>query len=356
MTATAVAEFAHSVVFSEILYPHWDQLDLPQSLHDLSEQQLLDLLDRATQEDIQINRAPNTSRAYAQDWQVWQRFCDDLGVASTTVHSGLFYSYVKYLEGLSSAPATIERRLAGVLAVLRERHGANIPSEHGPTRKARKRIEQFRIELERTRTVLGRGPAVVVTFDQIWLMCGHISRTLYGIRDKAILLVGLAIASRRSELANLDVEDVVLDPKGRGMTVTVRASKGGGTRVVQVYYSADELVCPVRAWLAWLDASGITTGPAFRGMRGAQRPVLQNRRITPARIGDIIKALGKLISLSLDLTGHSLRAGRITIAFDGGHSVEQVAKISGHSPNSNVIQRYYRPVDAWRNPALRMPE
>ena len=95
---------------------------------------------------------------------------------------------------------------------------------------------------------------------------------LRSIRDRAIVLLGLASACRRSELVALDVDDLVFVPEG--IEVHVRRSKTdqeGRGSTKNICFGSDPSTCPVRAARAWLDASGIVEGPVFRRIvRGGQ--------------------------------------------------------------------------------------
>jgi integrase len=71
---------------------------------------------------------------------------------------------------------------------------------------------------------------------------------LKSTRDRALLLLAFACASRRSEIAALDVADLCFD--GRGLVVTVRRSKTdqeGEGRKVGLPFGSNPLTCPVRA-------------------------------------------------------------------------------------------------------------
>lgn len=87
-----------------------------------------------------------------------------------------------------------------------------------------------------------------------------------GIRDKALLLLGFAGAFRRSELVGLTVADI--EQAKQGLIVHLRFSKTdqeGRGRKVAIPFGRG-VVCPVLALQAWLDISGITDGPVFRGV------------------------------------------------------------------------------------------
>ena len=88
---------------------------------------------------------------------------------------------------------------------------------------------------------------------------------MLGVRDRALLLVGFAGAFRRSELVSLNVRDLKFT--NDGLTVTLRRSKTdqeGSGRKVGIPYGSSPETCPVRSLRAWLEASGIESGPVFR--------------------------------------------------------------------------------------------
>jgi integrase len=91
------------------------------------------------------------------------------------------------------------------------------------------------------------------------------ARTLAGLRDRALLLLGFAGALRRSELVALDVEDLDFDP-ARGLQVTIRRSKTdqeqAGERVA-VPYARSPGRCAVRALRRWLEGLSSSAGPSF---------------------------------------------------------------------------------------------
>jgi len=91
---------------------------------------------------------------------------------------------------------------------------------------------------------------------------------LHSIRNRALLLVGYAIASRQSELSRLAVDDLEFVDKGviidKRMTKTDKDNKG---QIVGVSYVPDRNLCAVRALRLWLESAGITSGKVFRGIK-----------------------------------------------------------------------------------------
>ena len=86
-----------------------------------------------------------------------------------------------------------------------------------------------------------------------------------GLRDKAILLIGVAGAFRRSELVGLQVRDVQISDAG--LIITLRRSKTdqeGASVTKGIPVGTSEATCPKYALEAWRQLAGITSGPIFR--------------------------------------------------------------------------------------------
>ena len=169
---------------------------------------------------------------------------------------------------------------------------------------------------------------------------------LRGLRDRAVLVVGLALGRRRSELVALDVEDLSWLDHGRtGYSVTIRRSKTdqegkGDTVFLPETRSA---LCPVHHLRAWLQAGEITEGPLFRSV---DRFGVVGGRLSDRSVSTIVR--GASIRAGLpegQWSGHSLRAGFVTDLARRGASTRSIARQTGHSPTSPVLHRYVRLAD-----------
>lgn len=89
---------------------------------------------------------------------------------------------------------------------------------------------------------------------------------LAGLRDKAMLLVSFAGALRASELIDLDVNHVHPHENGLVLSIGHAASTQRGVELVALPRFANALHCPVTALEQWLQATGISEGPLWRGM------------------------------------------------------------------------------------------
>lgn len=156
------------------------------------------------------------------------------------------------------------------------------------------------------------------------------------VRDRAILLFGLATSFRGQELCALNVED--LEWVAEGVIVHQRRSKTdqlGVGRAVGVPLVGHEH-CPVRALLDWLEVLKDDRGPLFRGYlcNGA----IGRRRMVPRTIGVIVKSV---VEDPADYGAHSLRAGYVTTARQVGQDWASIMAQTGHK-RLETVQRYDR--------------
>ena len=161
----------------------------------------------------------------------------------------------------------------------------------------------------------GKNPVLV---DDLKAMLAHCPPTLAGRRDKAILLVGFCGAFRRSDLVNLDIED--LAKADEGLVLMVRKGKTDQKREgrkIGIPYGKDPLTCPVRALCEWIAEAQITSGPLFRAVTkfGRVRPTRLCDRVVAVIVKKYCEQIGKRVPL---FSGHSLRAGFATSAAIGG--------------------------------------
>ncbi len=167
-------------------------------------------------------------------------------------------------------------------------------------------------------------------------------------RDLALLLVGFSGAFRRSELCQLEYQDLLLD--GQFMILTLRHSKtdqeGKQFRKLIFRASKNKQYCPVRALVRWLDSADISEGRLFRGFKpgGKLRESLSDKSVD-----NLIKHWAKQLNIpnvetpgvNPVFSGHSFRAGFITTCRALGMSNAEIRKISGHK-SDRMIDVYDR--------------
>ena len=82
--------------------------------------------------------------------------------------------------------------------------------------------------------------------------------SLIGLRDKALLLIGFAGGLRRTELSNLDCND--LEWENFGVRLYLRKSKTnqeGREEFINIMASKNQQCCPVEVLKQWLTSSKI---------------------------------------------------------------------------------------------------
>lgn len=307
---------------------------------------VLAAMEKAAKEHIDAARPENTTRAYRNDWNLWEEFhgwlAEQTGVPLelTDATKGTFVGFVVWLDQVKEAtPSSIDRRITGVTVTLRREHDLEVPK--AVTLAAREALKPMKHDEERT--ARGRGQAPAITPEQLHAMSAATPANLTGIRDRALFLLAFGIAGRSAEVAGLRAENISL--KGNGLEVKVPSVKGRDSRKVAVARAKNPDVCPVRAWLTWRSAAGVEAGPAFRPVDRWGNVL--DRHLNPDTVRDIIGARAGSAGIEGRLTGHSMRAGFITTSRLAGKRVEKIREQSGHTESSPVFWRYIRDADLW---------
>lgn len=258
-------------------------------------------------------KADSTRRAYASDWRLFSQWCARRGVQPMPASEGSVLGFL--IESAEVAKvATLQRRLSAI----REAHrlaGVPLRLESIAFRDAWKGIR-------RTHGHPALQKAAILT-TELRRALATLPNNLKGKRDRALLLIGFAGALRRSELANLEVcrrdgASGWIEQTPDGLLLSLAHSKTDQQSVgdtVAVPYGSDPATCPVRAYQAWLVASGIVAGPVFR-------PVSRHGRIAAAAISD------KVVAAVLK---HALYAVAMADGLSREQAEERVMRYSGHS-------------------------
>lgn len=170
------------------------------------------------------------------------------------------------------------------------------------------------------------------------------------LRDRALLLIGMAGAFRRSELVALHAADI--EPGPEGLVTIIRRSQHNRSaqQEVLVRYGGD--VCPVRALQDWLHAAGISDGPVFRPVDRHGNVAIS--ALSATAVGEVVKRLAKAAGLNpKEFAGHSLRAGCVTQAAIDGVSLPQIMAHSRHK-TPECVSTCVRMGRRFDNPALSL--
>lgn len=278
-------------------------------------------------------KAKSTIRAYRSDWADWEGWCAEAGAPALPAHPVEVALYVVTLVERGLKLATIERRLAAIAWV----HAST--KRESPTWSI-----EVRTALEGARRRLGTRPAQKRPIDLALLarMVGTLPPSPSGLRDRALLLLGLFAARRRSELVELRASDIEWRPEG--IVVTVRHSKtdqtGEGFKV-PVAARPGEPICPVAALRELIEH--VPLGPEgylFHGRDFYGRALPGH--VDDKHVARVVK--GCLLRLKLDpkdYAGHSLRSGFATQAARDGATMAELKAVGGWK-SSDVLLGYIR--------------
>ena len=218
--------------------------------------------------------------------------------------------------------------------------GLASPSEHDGVQNVMRGI----------RRTIGTAPVQKqpMTAERLAITLAHVPNTIAGKRDRALFLLGMAGALRRSELVALDVADLTFTEKG--LDVVVRSSKtdqeGEGALVA---IPAGESLKPVAAVREWMEAAGIGEGPLFRPIGKADK--ISANRLTDRSVANIIKGYASRAGFALpDFSGHSLRAGFVTSAADRGADINRIMDQTRHT-DPRTVRKYIRRAEHYKDHA-----
>ena len=297
----------------------------------------------ATLRYIGGSAAANTVRAYRGDLNEFGDWCAAQQLAALPASPATVANYVSRLADDIAAVSTIERRLAAIAKA----HGAlaaTDPTVLDPTRDA-----LVRLTVQDIKRQLGEDAdqASPLTLERVGQLLEAVSSsTNAGRRDRALILVGFYGAFRRSELSDLDVEQVS-DEDG-GVVVSLATSKASQTEAVFVPIPAFEAadLCPVAALRAWRAGAGITSGPLLRPVNKADR--VGPGRLSGAGINRIVQRLVRRAGLDDpgSYSAHSLRAGFVTTAKDRGLAEDTIMRHTRHK-SVLIMRRYDRRAGLW---------
>ena len=161
------------------------------------------------------------------------------------------------------------------------------------------------------------------------------------IRDKALILIGFAGGFRRSELVNIEYEDIEFVTEG--VKIFIKRSKtdqSGEGSIKAIPYFENYEFCPVIALKNYLDDQFTkkNEGKVFK--------------ISDKSVALIIKRYAEKAGLnSSNYAGHSLRSGFATTAAEFGAEERNIMAMTGHK-TTQMVRRYIQEANLFKNNAL----
>jgi site-specific recombinase XerD len=231
-----------------------------------------------------------------------------------------------------AAPSTIRRRLAALSSLFKHlvRHDH---AEKNPVGE----VERPAINREEGTTLaFSKGQARK-------LLDTPADDTIEGLRDRAILSVGLQVGLRRAEIASLKVGDL---HQNRGYDSLRVVRKGGRHEALAINPQTAQRI---KTYLEGAKHAGDLEGPMFRPLRRNRKNQQARRAMNPDAIDRVVRKFAGKIGLERAYSAHSMRATFITTALENGAQLEDVQKAAGHrDPSTTKLydRRGYNPEKA----------
>lgn len=302
------------------------------------------------------SKPENTSRTYENQRDLFRRWCQSNGRVHRPCTTATYVEYIATLIEAGRAPNAISVAMSAIRTWM--------PDDKKPgTTEARGMLNEYKKEWNK-RVGVKKAPAI--TDDMIRAMVATCDPNHpIGIRDRAVLLLGRGALNRRSELADLTIGNVTVEPDGVALWFT-SSKTDQDAKGEETFIPAwdDPAIDPVHATRTWLDALhqlGVHDGAFLRALTREGR--LQSRiratsrgdHVTGDAINEWVRGRAKLAKIKgwEKVTAHGLRRGGAQAISDaGGDPTKQGRWQEG----SAVVKREYldRASNRRDNPWLKL--
>ncbi len=282
----------------------------------------LELLAAIPEEQVWLEgqQSPQTRRAYRADVVHFMR---TLGITKTDqlrqVDRRAIVAWRRSMESDGAKPRSVRRRLSALSSLFSHLVDKNVV-EINPVRE----IKRPRVN-RRQGTTAAFSPAQARK-----LLDAPDPDTLQGLRDRAILSVGLQAGPRRSEIASLRVRDFHLN-SGYDSLHFIR--KGGEDHAMAIHPQTAQRI---RDYLDRAGHGDDRKGPLFRAVRQTWLRKNERAPLDPDMIDRLLRKYAKKIGIKQGFSAHSMRATFITTTLENGASLEEVQQAAGHADASTT--------------------
>jgi site-specific recombinase XerD len=290
-------------------------------------------LELETIKNLRNSKSENTLRAYQSDFKDFSLFCSKNGFQAMPTQPKILALYITHLSSYSKY-STLKRRLASI-SILHKTKGHYIDTKH-PI------IMENLMGIKRTNgsNQKGKKPLLINDLKILINAIDHSNeKDKKKIRDKALILIGFSGGFRRSELVDIEYED--LEFVSEGVKIFVKRSKtdqSGEGMTKAIPYFDNENFCPVIALKNWIEKFDLKQSRIFN--------------ISDKSVALIIKKYANYAGLdSHRYAGHSLRSGFATSAAESGAEERNIMVMTGHK-STEMVRRYIKEANLFKNNAL----
>jgi len=210
----------------------------------------LSSIELETLDNIRSSKSANTIRAYKSDFNHFVDFCQKNNFKPLPADPKIVSFYITHLSS-NSKVSTLKRRLASI-SVIHKLKGHYIDIKHPLI------IENL-MGIQRKKGVFqkSKNPILINELKEIINIIDKSEKNEEKkARDKALILIGFSGGFRRSELVNIDVED--LEFTKEGVKIFIKRSKtdqSGEGMIKAIPYFKEKSFCPVEFLKNWIEIS-----------------------------------------------------------------------------------------------------
>ena len=290
-------------------------------------------LELETLKNLKNSKAANTLRAYKADFKDFSVFCSKNGLSYMPTEPKILSLYLTHLSATSKF-STLKRRIASI-SVIHKIKGHYLDTKHPITMENLHGIKRIKGSHQKSKKP--------ILISELKLIINAIHQTKQNdkrkIRDKTLILIGFSGGFRRSELVNIEYEDIEF--VNEGVKIFIKRSKtdqSGEGMTKAIPYFENNSYCPVTSLKNWIDKSEMKTGKIFD--------------ISDKSVALIIKKYASLSGLDANrYGGHSLRSGFATSTAESGAEERNIMAMTGHK-TTQMVRRYIQEGNLFKNNAL----
>ena len=289
-------------------------------------------LELETLKNLKSSKASNTLRAYKADYKDFVRFCIKHGFKSMPTDPKVLSLYLTHLSQTSKF-STLKRRLASI-SVIHRLSGHYIDTKHPMITENLMGIKRVKGSYQKAKK-----PILINDLKSIVNVIDKDKNEKNKLKNRALILIGFAGGFRRSELVDIDYEDLDFVPEG--VKIFVKRSKTdqsgeGMTKGIPHFSNSD--YCPVISLKNWIEKSEIKSGKIFN--------------MSDKSVALTVKKYTALAGLDPNkYSGHSLRSGFATSAAELGAEERSIMAMTGHK-TTQMVRRYIQEANLFKNNAL----
>ncbi len=290
-------------------------------------------LELETIKNLKNSKANNTVRAYESDFKDFSLFCIKNGLKHLPTEPKILSLYLTHLSKTSKF-STLKRRIASI-KVIHKMKGHYLDSNHPIIMENLLGIKRVNGAYQKSKKplLINHLKTIIKVIDE------KEKNETKRIRNKSLILLGFSGGFRRSELVNLDYDD--LEFVNEGLKIFIKRSKtdqAGQGSIKAIPYFSNEEYCPVIKIKDWIRYRNIREGKIYN--------------ISDKSVSLTIKKYASLAGLDPNLYGgHSLRSGFATSAAEAGAEERNIMAMTGHK-TTQMVRRYIQEANLFKNNAL----